>query len=1024
MKSAQIQEFFTNVINDESFKAEVLRLKEELDAKKLNEQDVQKFVGKVLLPKAKKLGYDFTCEQLLNYGQEAAEMLDDEMLEHITGGMGGFSKLAGIVSLTMMGLNLLSPAISVSAAGNDSHEPTIQIERRVESEVAEKVMELEDLEDNVGAMDELDGKGASNEHKSADALEGAPHVEMSTAAKKDNVFHLDTSVKQLDLFEGDNLNKALYNVLSEIIELTPEDNEGGKYDHFKGVLENTEVKNTLLSVRDCLDSVSLDASAKQVQVALQLKSVEKTLEKAGLQEHYFYGFVSSMRNAYKVLVSRKVADEVLEKYRGDIEKKMGSESVSASVSAHASATATPIDPAHITDVEVGVGFGVNISEGVHEKNFYRTTSGFSFDISAGFEVLGLVSVTANDKVEFSRALIYRSLEQFLDSELSEGKVSSLRVRAPKIKKVAKTRSEMQDREKEALSTVATSIEPYLKILGIISQDTKVALPTITKAQTATKEKTLQNTFGLSGATKKALTDAGLNVSAGAGVNKGVSHTTKRHAYLSLIDENCLPDIGVSADKLAEYLKADEFKKFNEVQELIQGVGSDDVEALTKTITGNLRDYNWSLSVLANENASKDDKSAAKARKRAIEKDWLSTLHTGRLNMLKAGISLAATLRTSRALNDDETTQKSFAELYTQLDTLSKMQTFTKSLRSSKKSAEFSTKHKANFSGASGSVALNIPGAGESSINISYSSTTSDFADDTCQDVTVDIKVPVVGNNIVGQEILREKLSSLQTKLLNSRHHSAVDIGNALKLLNTRFEPSLKALDYGVNSHSSTVGVENYVTLSFYLTKSPSAGESDVALPGEAFSKEPTIPFILKRVKSTERKAIKVSASTGKVGLAASVSVGRIASVIGTHSLNFPANRFNAFALGMQDRTQKKEVSELWTGFKNGQKGQFKEIFKNIAKDAHNIRYELQCMYNSILKGVDSNSKLNPIKRATLKKTINSTFAEFLGSCKAFSDESSDENFTNASAVLDKVLKLNFEHNYMADYNKLHNQLRS
>ncbi len=404
-------------------------------------------------------------------------------------------------------------------------------------------------------------------------------------------------------------------------------------------------------------------------------------------------------------------------------------------------------------------------------------------------------------------------------------------------------------------------------------------------------------------------------------------------------------------------------------------------------------------------------------------------------MLKAGISLASTLRCVKDLGNNETAQESFKELYSQLDTLSRMQTFTKSLRSSKKSAEFSTKHNADFFGASGSVALNIPGAGESSINISYSNTNSDFADDTCQDVTVDIKLPVIGNDIIGQEVLRETLSSLQTKLLSSSHHSAVVIGNAIKLLNTRFEPSLRALDYGTNEGFSSAvektaekvvelgdgsGIKNYVTLSFYLTKSPSAGETDIALPGEAFSKEPTIPFLLKRVKSTESKAVKVSASVDELGFEASASVGRSASVIGTHSLNFPASRFNAFAFGMQDRAQKKDVSELWIGFKNGQKGQFKEIFKNIAEDAHNIRYELQCMYNSVLRGVDSNSKLNPIKRATLKNTVNSAFANFLSACKAFSGDGSEENFTSTSAALDEVLKLNFEHNYMADYNKLHN----
>ncbi len=570
MVKSEIGDFYEEVYNNNETKH---FLEEKL--KLVSTEDELKEVLKAdIIPLAKKLGYSFTCEQLLNYEKEATEMLNDEMLENVTGGAGGFSKLVGIVSLTMMGLNLLSPAISVSAAGDVSHAPRTQIERRVQTEVAEKVLDFEALEDNDEELAVFEENVATQEEQTADDPGGDPHGNTSTTAKQDKVSHFDANLEQLDLFEGENLDKALNNVLSKILKLTPEDNEGGKYDHFKDVLTNVEVVNTLISVCECLDEVSLEKSAKQVQVALRLKNVEKALERAGLQEHYFYGFISSMRNAYKVLVSRQVADEVIEKYRGEIEKKMGSESASASVSASASA--------NIDGVEVGVGFGASTSEGVHEKNFYRTTSGFSFDLSAGFAVPRLASLTVNDKVEFSRALIYRSLEQFLDTDVSEGKISSLRVRSPKINKVAKTRSEMQAREKEALSTVATSIEPYLKILGIISQDTKVALPTITKAQTATREKTLQNTIAVSAAAK-ALTDAGLKVSADAGVNAGVSQTTVRHAYLSLIDENCLPDVGVSADKLAEYLKADEFKKFNEVQTLLQDHGSDGAEALAKTI---------------------------------------------------------------------------------------------------------------------------------------------------------------------------------------------------------------------------------------------------------------------------------------------------------------------------------------------------------------------------------------------------------------------------------------------------------
>ena len=811
--------------------------------------------------------------------------------------------------------------------------------------------------------------------------------------------------RQLDLFERDNLNKVLKGVISAIAKLTPEDSEGGKYEHFKEILANTDVMNTLVNVCECIDDLSLDASSKQVQVALRLKNAEKALERAGLQEHYFYGFISSMRNAYKVLVYRQVADEIIEKYRGEIEKKMGTESASTSVSANASA--------NIEGIEVGVGFGASASEGVHEKNFYRTTSGFSFDLSAGFAVPHLASLTANDKVEFSRALIYRSLEQFLDTDASEGKISSLRVRSPKINKVAKARSEMQAREKEALSTVATSIEPYLKILGIISQDTKIALPTITKAQTATREKTLQNTIGLSAATK-ALTDAGLKVSADAGVNVGVSQTSVRHAYLSLIDEDCFPDVGVSSKKLAEYLKADEFKKFNEVEGLLRDAGADDVESLAKTITGNLRDYNWSLSVLANENASISEKYAAKERERAIEKDWLSTLHKSRLNMLKAGISLAATLRTSTALKDNEMVKESFKELYSQLVTLSKMQTFTKGLSSSKKSAEFSTKHTSKFAGVNASLALNIPGFKASEVDISYVDTRSELEYNSGKDLTFSVKVPIVNGKIVGTKIVRETLEKVQLKLQASNQKLALIFADGIKILSTKFEPTIASLGYDIISVVNTnflrdsAAAKKYITISFYLTSIPAFDMVSIPLPGQKLYLQPQNPWTLKIVKTSVPNGLNFSLPFEEVDVSACATVSRSSAVIGTDSLSFPISRFNAFAASLKDSAQKKEVSELWTIFKNGQASQFKEIFKNISQSGSNVRYELQCMYNRILTGVNSKSKLNLSKRSTLKRSIESIFEGLLTSCYNFSRNDSEENFSKASQSLDRVLKLNFE----------------
>ncbi len=104
MTEQQIQEFFTKVANDESFKEEVLKFKEGMETKKLTEQDVQKFVGKVLLPKAKKLGYDFSEKDLADFGNsQGLANLDKLSLEDLENVSGGVNKglLGAMFSLAM-----------------------------------------------------------------------------------------------------------------------------------------------------------------------------------------------------------------------------------------------------------------------------------------------------------------------------------------------------------------------------------------------------------------------------------------------------------------------------------------------------------------------------------------------------------------------------------------------------------------------------------------------------------------------------------------------------------------------------------------------------------------------------------------------------------------------------------------------------------------------------------------------------------------------------------------------------------
>ncbi len=156
MKNEQIQEFFTEVANDERFKAEVLKFKEGKETKKLTEQDVQKFVNKVLLPKAKKLGYNFSEKDLADFGNsQGLANLDKLSLEDLENVSGGVNKglLGAMFSLAMfMGVGA-GVGMSASAVGPLQGQPG-----------AENVANAEPLGDGIdGGINALDWFGSDDE---------------------------------------------------------------------------------------------------------------------------------------------------------------------------------------------------------------------------------------------------------------------------------------------------------------------------------------------------------------------------------------------------------------------------------------------------------------------------------------------------------------------------------------------------------------------------------------------------------------------------------------------------------------------------------------------------------------------------------------------------------------------------------------------------------------------------------------------------------------------------------------------
>ena len=90
MNSEKIKEFYAKLANDDEFKIKLAKLnfknKEELSFEK-----IQKIIKEVILPLSKKLGYNFSQEDLLSFEKmrtsSSKEKLTSKELESVSGGM-------------------------------------------------------------------------------------------------------------------------------------------------------------------------------------------------------------------------------------------------------------------------------------------------------------------------------------------------------------------------------------------------------------------------------------------------------------------------------------------------------------------------------------------------------------------------------------------------------------------------------------------------------------------------------------------------------------------------------------------------------------------------------------------------------------------------------------------------------------------------------------------------------------------------------------------------------------------------
>lgn len=826
---------------------------------------------------------------------------------------------------------------------------------------------------------------------------------------------------KLDMFYKNNMDLILREGLEFILNNNSTSFMDSKEALNKNILQNSLLRECILSTAKYLRLSTSATEDRQTELLNRLSGIQKLIEidESIPRDNGFYRFVSAMKNAYQTAVSRRVAAQILADSRETVEGKMSSENVSRSAGVGVS-----VIPEGIT---MGISVGAQSSENSSEKSFYRIDNSGNIRLSIGAGLKKYFSAEAGASLGVAHALIFYSLEQFLDTYTKEGKISSLELREPTIKEITKSRKSMQSSEKKLLANMQGSVEWYLKMSGIVPQNTNFEWPKITFASCADK----QTTVSLSGdasAVAKCFASIGMNVSSGT----ERAYLSVNHPLLALIYDDCSSSEYVkNAAQIAGFLKQNKCKKYNDIkehEELYSKESETPQEAaalsfVISSVIGDVRHYTSALSAMADKNSDKEQINSARTLKHQIESQWInkskiSRIGKGRSEMLKAFITVASYLREFARTKDEIGI---FKQLYTEIEHLAKMQVFAK--KSSSQTADFSTSRKCDTYFAKGKMDLIIPLVGTTAVDIEYTSNKSDADFDTSNDMALKMQVPMFGDGVLGTHIIKDKFAEIMKKLSeDDKNPAAPMIKESLSLIGGNFNNILK--DFGIDvvlSVPGTFSVEKYMNMNFYLTQINKAenSESIRALPGSSAvinsSKDKWALKLVKRIDSVVSK-LNIGISDA-VSLKASDAIGRATAKIGPDTLTFITSRYNVFETGFQDKSDKNNT--LWAGFKQGQEPQLKKMFKNMASDNKNVKYELQCMYNALKNNLDAASSLNESQKNKLSSKADTCFEEFLTACTAFSKTKSQKDYEKASGYFDKVLKLNYDYIYLPELNRAH-----
>lgn len=772
----------------------------------------------------------------------------------------------------------------------------------------------------------------------------------------------DSAVVKANLFELDNPRISLSHAIDFAMDKYADSNFIMQDNTLtQKISQNARLKRAIDELDTALKNPEQNANEQQVQIMRRLRVVYQNLinDVAISNESPFPKYIQGMIKTYQVIIARRITDEVMTRFRGDVENSLQKSSDSTSVAVGANG--------NISGVDVGASASFHRDKGGSDTSFFMVSvgGGINFRIGVGALKLGA-------GIDTTLSSIFFSLEQLLDSKKS----TSTDLESKEIEQMKKQREKMQARERKLLAIFGNNVEGFLKMISVIPINVYLEWPIISRADSVERA---TNISGSLSASLSFFESLGFTVTA----NKDVKVFERPIGYLTLLSPDCSPTDGYCVKSITDFI--------GKQYDFSQRYGSRSDENVLPIILGDLREYCNILAILA-ENPSDG---ASEQRKHDIEKRWLpkkiGLTSEGREGVLKSMIVTLANLReTTNRIREIEL----FKQAYSELLRLEKLHEFSKNKKHRR--ATFTAKAKANNWGISGSIEL------PQGITFVFTRTgykDNPFQEDNGDYLQIDIILPSTISGAVALPLLRNWLSSTSARLGYSPHREAGEFRKMLLTCLPAFSP-ISAL-----SGSSV--------FTLMMTRSDANEDSvDIKpLPGTdvAIIKHENKWVVQYRQVATSID-VNLSIPGGKlpITLDLSKSISKKERIIGNNTLTYITARYNSWALGLKDKSPAtKHINTPWIDFSAEQAEPLKTLFLNVDDEDSNVRYELQNMYGAVTGNAKDKSEVAHCEKC---------FSNFLQSCIELKKSVSVTNHQKAVVAFGELLKYNHEYNFLHDYN--------